>query len=209
MHNMNEGGPDAARFDALYNDINSEDINKIKTTITLLNTELCMANESMKNVIKPDRFIKLLVNYLDNQHDPSLMVQSSNCLLTMLDLFPEASETIIDYEGLRVLESKGKSIEYIDVAEDCIKLLNKIAETCPNEILSSNSALNYLNVIDFFDKHVQDVIMDLVKKLFNIGVWNKNIKEHAAIVVNKCACINLEDESSSIKPLETFATLLQ
>lgn len=77
-----------------------------------------MANESMKNIIRPDRFVKTLLKHLDNDFDPGLMVQASNCLLTMLDLHPESAEAIIDFEGLRVIESKGQSIEYIDVAEN-------------------------------------------------------------------------------------------
>jgi len=32
------------------------------------------------------------------------------------------------------LRNKGKNFEYIDVAEDCVKLMDKIAESCPSEV---------------------------------------------------------------------------
>lgn len=49
---------------------------------------------------------------------------------------------------------------------------------------------------------MQDLIMDLVKKLFNTGIWSRKTKAYAIAVVNKCSAINLDDESTSIKPLE-------
>ena len=135
---MNDMGIDASKFDDLYNSIAFDSPDTVKTKITELNTHLLMAHEGMKNMIRPDRFIKSLITHLDNKVDSSLMLQSSNCILSLLDLFPEQAETIIEHDGLKVLESKGQTIEYIDVAEDCIKLLNKIAEQCPVEVLNSN-----------------------------------------------------------------------
>lgn len=104
----------------------------------------------------------------------------------MLDLFPDSAEVIIDFDGLNVLESKSQSINYIDVAEDCIKLLNKLAEQCPNEVMGSECAMNFINFIDFFDKNVQGTIMNMIRHFFGVGVWNKNIKKFSEVVVNKC-----------------------
>ena len=104
----------------------------------------------------------------------------------MLDLFPDTAEIIIDFNGLNVLESKSQEINYIDVAEDCIKLLNKLAEQCPSEVMSSGCAMNFINFIDFFDKNVQGTIMNMIRKFFGVGVWNKNTKKFSEVVVNKC-----------------------
>jgi len=106
----------------------------VKNIIAQLNTEICMSNESMKNQMRPDRFVKILLKHLDSGRDSQLMLSASNCLLTIIDIFPEISETIIRHKGLEVLEEKGKNFEYIDVAEDCVKLLDKIADSCPTEV---------------------------------------------------------------------------
>ena len=151
------------KFETYLEDLRSMDNAKIKNTISMLNTELWMANESMKCNIKPRRFVCPLLKILGHQPDPSLMILASNCLFSLIDLAPEVCETIVDEKGLKILEDKGKAIEYIDVAEDCVKLLNKIAENCPSEVLKSGWAINFLNIIDFFDKSSQDIIMDLVK----------------------------------------------
>lgn len=211
MHMHGEGDGNN-KFDLLYSDLQTHDVAKIRNAITLLNTELWMSNETMKGLIRPDRFVRPLLNQLNNQADPSLMLLASNCLLSLIDLLPEISETIIEEKGLKILEEKGKSFEYIDVAEDCVKLLDKIAENWPAEVWQSGSALNFLNFIDFFDKSVQNIIMDLVKKcigeFYNLSQWNKQMKECLKFICNKSATLTLLDDSILIKTLECLALLL-
>lgn len=77
-----------------------------------------MASESIKCNIKPRRFVNPLLKILGNQPDPSLMILASNCLFSLIDLAPETCDIIVDEKGLKILEEKGKLIEYIDVAED-------------------------------------------------------------------------------------------
>lgn len=77
-----------------------------------------MANETMRCNIKPRRFVNPLLKILGCQPDPSLMILASNCIFSLIDLAPEVCEIIVDEEGLKILEEKGKCIEYIDVAED-------------------------------------------------------------------------------------------
>jgi len=49
-----------------------------------------MANESMKGMIRPSRFVVPLLQALGHQPDPSLMILASNCLISLIDLVPEA-----------------------------------------------------------------------------------------------------------------------
>jgi len=119
---------DVLKFDNLLLNLQDDSLDIVKNTISLLNTEFFMANESMKQIIKPNRFVGVLLSHLRSEIDASLMVMASNCLLSLIDLFPEISETIVDEKGLKTLEEKGKSFEYIDVAENSVKLLEKIAE---------------------------------------------------------------------------------
>lgn len=211
MHMHGEGDGNN-KFDLLFSDLQTYDVAKIRNAITTLNTELCMANETMKGLIRPERFVRPLLNQLNNQVDPALMLLASNCMLSLIDLLPEISETIIEEKGLKILEEKGKSFEYIDVAEDCVKLLDKIAENCPAEVWQSGCALHFLNFIDFFDKSVQNIIMDLVKKcigeFYNLNQWNKQMKECLKFICNKSATLSLLDDSILIKTLECLALLL-
>mmetsp|Transcript_30773 Transcript_30773/g.30293 ORF Transcript_30773/g.30293 Transcript_30773/m.30293 type:complete len:119 (-) Transcript_30773:342-698(-) len=118
----------------------------------------------MKRAMRPERFVKPLLTHLENGLDSALMLSCSNCLLTIIDIFPEVSETIIAQKGLKILEEKGKNFEYIDVAEDCVKLLDKIADTCPGEVWSTGCGSHFLSFMDFFDMNVQKIIMDLTLK---------------------------------------------
>lgn len=117
QHRMHQD-QDSSKFDMLFEELNSDDMDKVKNGISILNTELCMSNESMKNMIKPDRFVKPLLTQLQIGLEPSVMILASTCLLTLTDLLPEIAEVIIDEGGLNILEEKGKNFEYIDVAED-------------------------------------------------------------------------------------------
>ena len=45
--------------------------------------------------------------------------------------------------------------------------------------------MNFLNFIDFFDRNVQNTILNIVKHFFGAGIWNKNVKNYAVVVVNK------------------------
>lgn len=151
------------KFDNLLEELKSNNPDVVKNTVCMLNTEFWMASESIKCNIKPRRFVNPLLKILGNQPDPSLMILASNCLFSLIDLAPETCDIIVDEKGLKILEEKGKLIEYIDVAEDWVKLLNKIAENCPSEVLKSGCAINFLKIIEFFNRPSQDTIMDLVK----------------------------------------------
>lgn len=98
--------------------LESDDLEAVKITIGELNTEFYMSNESHKSRIKPRRFIKPLLNFLSNEFDPELMMKASNCLVSLIDLFPEMSDHLIDENGLKIIEEKGTNIQYIDVTED-------------------------------------------------------------------------------------------
>jgi hypothetical protein len=165
----------------------------------------------MKNQIKPDRFVCILLSHLSSS-DPSLMILASNWILTLVDLLPEVSDTIIDENGLNILEDKGKAFEYIDVAEDCIKILDKIAVNCPLDVWKTGWVSHFLGFIDFFDKSVQGIIMDLVKKwsneFYSLNQYNEEIKQWFTIVTNRWASLNLSDGDMLLKNLEWITLLL-
>ena len=211
QNRFERGNEEEEKFETFYADLTSGDLDKIKTAITLLNTEVCMSNESAKNAIQPDRFVRPLLTQLANDFDPSLMVQASNCLLTLIDLFPDISETIIDEKGLKTLEEKGKNFQYIDVAEDCIKLLDKIADNCPSEVWQTGCCSHFLGFIDFFDKSVQGFIMDLTRKgmeeFYSVSQWNEEFKQCFQIICNRCLNLNFQDGKMLIKHLECLNIL--
>ena len=107
-----------SKFDKILKNLESDDVEAVKITIGDLNTEFYMSNESHKGSTKPRRFIKPLLNFLGNKFDPELMMKASNCLVSLIDLFPEMSDHLIDENGLKVIEEKATNIQYIDVTED-------------------------------------------------------------------------------------------
>lgn len=75
---MRQDDPNLAQFDVLFESIENDDIDTVKSKITELNTQLLLAHEGMKHHIGPERFIKVLLKHLDNKFDSALMLQCSN-----------------------------------------------------------------------------------------------------------------------------------
>lgn len=200
------------KFDNLFNQLQTDNIEDLRNTLAMLNTEIWMSNESMKGAMRPDRFVKPLLTHLNNGVDSSLMLSCSNCLLTIIDIFPEISETIISQKGLKILEEKGKNFEYIELAEDCVKLLDKIADTCPGEVWSTGCGSHFLNFMDFFDANVQKIIMDLtlkcIKEFCSLRQWSDEVKQWVSLIVKKCSMLSFTDGDMLIKNLECLSTFL-
>ena len=68
----------------------------------------------------------------------------------ILDLVPQAAGILILNEGVPVLCQKIQNFEYIDVAENAIRALEKISIEHGAAILYSQGLSIMINMIDFF-----------------------------------------------------------
>ena len=67
--------------------------------------------------------------------------------------------------------------------------MDKVADTCPSEVWMTGCASHFLGFMDFFDKSIQNVIMDLVLKVIkefcSLKQWNEEVKQCVSLIVNK------------------------
>ena len=128
---------------------------------------------------RPDAFVKALLAQFDAQPpafdteeippelalelglvsgetaNPELMILACRCLSNLIEALPSSSLQIIHHDGVQVLVQKLLSIEYIDLAESILSILDKMSGEYPTAILKGNGLMASLQYIDFFNIHVQ------------------------------------------------------
>ena len=77
-------------------------------------------------------------------------VQASLSIVHILDLIPQSAGILIINEGIPVLCQKLQNFEYVDVAENAIRALEKISTENGSALLESKALEIMINMIDFF-----------------------------------------------------------
>ena len=69
-----------------------------------------------------------------------------------------------------------------------------------------------MNIIDFFDKSVQTIILDLLKKCIrefsSFNQWSSQMQECLTFLSNKCSYLDISQESILEKALDCLGLLI-
>lgn len=112
--------------------------------------------------INPSALVKALVEYLEP--DPfdldfdlgaELMILSCRCLYNLIEANPSCSVAVAHSKGVQALVDKLMEIQYIDLAEMALKVLEKVSLDFPSAVLKANGLFAALQFLDFFSIHVQ------------------------------------------------------
>ncbi|KAJ3099309.1 Ubiquitin fusion degradation protein 4 [Phlyctochytrium planicorne] len=93
---------------------------------------------------------------------PDLMLMSCRCLLNLIEANPPCLASIVHNGCVELLVAKLMEIEYIDLAEVSLSVLNKVAVDYPAAVIKANGLMACLQFIDFFSLHVQRTSMTIV-----------------------------------------------
>ena len=93
---------------------------------------------------------------------PELILLSCRCLANLIEALPTSSIYVIQNKGIEALMEKLMNIEYIDLAEQVLTVLEKISHDYPAVILKADGLRAALQYIDFFGLHVQRTAVALV-----------------------------------------------
>jgi len=114
--------------------------------------ELLISNDQIAEEVNCQYLIKSLIDLLDNfQHIPEIALNSIVCLNAFLDLNPLFTTTIVKNGGIPKIVMMTQNIEYIDIAENAIKTIEKISTENTLVLLENEALMNILNLIDFFE----------------------------------------------------------
>lgn len=92
---------------------------------------------------------------------PDLMLLALRCLSNLLEALPSTTAIIMHCGGVPVLVGKMKEIEYIDLAESVLSVLQKVATEYPVHVLRADGLNAVLGYIDFFALSTQRVAVNI------------------------------------------------
>lgn len=152
------------------NALSSGDDFELLQFISELSSELAIAQEDFLATIHLPQLIGVLIQCLHKENLPDIPYYSMSCLASLVDSLPHASGIIVSSGGIPVLTSKLLNFEFIDLAENSIKVLEKISIEHAGSILSDGAFENMVQTMDFFENSVQKRILNIavnVGKSFN------------------------------------------
>lgn len=101
-------------------------------------------------------------NSFSPQLAPDLMILACRCLCNLIFAYPPALSLLAHSNGISALVEKLMEIEYIDLAETALKVLEEVSVEFPSTILKANGLFASLQFIDFFGIHVQRTAVAIV-----------------------------------------------
>ena len=119
-------------------------------------TELSLANDSVADDSNCQNVIKELIELLDKFYTlPEISISSIQCINHFLDIYPRFTSIIIKTGGIPKIVVMTQNIEYIDLAENAIKALEKMSYENPYALLENDAFVAMLSLIDFFDLNLR------------------------------------------------------
>ena len=84
-----------------------------------------------------------------------LQLLACHCFSNLLEALPQSVHAMARGGAIPVLISKLREITFIDLAEQVLQVLERIAPTYPNAIVREDGLVALLQYVDFFNIHVQ------------------------------------------------------
>ena len=166
------------KFDGIMRNLKSMDPSEQFMAVQELNEVMSMATEDSigpgsGSGFVAESFIHALVGLISGEmnalgvENPELQLLACRCIENMLEAVPlPSTHRAIENSGvIGALCMKLASIEYIDVAEQSISLLSKLAADHKREILEHGGLTALLSFLDFFPISVQRIAVQCASNL--------------------------------------------
>eukprot|EP00741_Cyanophora_paradoxa_P011200 tig00020554_g10820.t1 len=132
-------------------------------------TELCevlsMGTEESMSSFSVEQFVPVLVELLNAEHNPDIMLLSTRALTHLMDALPQACGAIAHFGAVPIFCSRLLTIEYIDLAEQSLQAIEKLSHEHPSVVLRAGGLMASLSYLDFFATGVQRVAVSTAANL--------------------------------------------
>ncbi|KAL6521022.1 E3 ubiquitin-protein ligase upl4 [Orobanche gracilis] len=137
-----------------------------------------------------DSFSPVLVKLARHESSPDIMLLAIRAITYMCDQNDRSSRFLVRHDAVPVLCQRLLTIEYLDVAEQCLQALEKLSREQPMACLRSGAIMAALTYIDFFSTTVQRValstVVNICKKLSSDS--SPHFMEAVPILCNLLQC---------------------
>ncbi|KAJ0235097.1 HECT domain-containing protein [Hirschfeldia incana] len=156
-------------------------------------TELCevlsFCTEDSFSTVMADTLSRVLVKLANHESNADIMLLAIRAITYLSDVYPRSVAFLVKHETLPALCQRLLTIEYLDVAEQCLQALEKISKDDPVACLNAGAIKAVLSYIDFFSTSLQRVAV--------------------STVVNICREISSESPSPFMDAVPMLCNLLQ
>ena len=159
------GGRVPEHYQDLLTLLRSEDLMEVMQGVSQLSSELVMAQDDVLSTFPLDLMTPALVDCLRKDTIEDVGMYAINCLNQLAEALPNVCGIIAACNGIPALCAKLVNLSYIDVSEQAIKLLEKLAYEHAPQILQEGGLCTLLNVMDFFEAPTQRQILGLLSNL--------------------------------------------
>lgn len=149
-------------FQELLNRMQSEDVMEVLQAVCQISMDLAVAPEDLFSNLPLEAIVNALVAALHNEVIPDISLYAILSLHSIVDTIHNATRLIAAAGGIPALTSKLMNLDFIDLAENTIKLLEKLSYEHCNALMKEQALSTMLNMIDFFDMNTQKRILNIV-----------------------------------------------
>ncbi|KAF9593401.1 hypothetical protein IFM89_022662 [Coptis chinensis] len=199
-------------FRALIDKISSKLITSNNSDESLLSgqlvalTELCdilsfTTSDASNSTL--EKLSPVLVSLAKQEMSPDVMLFSIRAITYLCDASHRSTSFLVKHHVVPALCSPLLSIQYLDVAEQCLQALQKISQIHPLHCLQAGAIMSILTYIDFFPSSVQRVGVTTIANICKRLPSNCSAQLMEAVPV-MCNLLNYDDH----KLVENVATCL-
>ncbi|KAH7656854.1 E3 ubiquitin-protein ligase TRIP12 protein [Dioscorea alata] len=192
------------RLEGIVPRLGDADFGAVLAVLTELCEVLSFCMEDTLSRPAMEGLVAALVRLAGTEAYPDVMLLSIRALTYLCDIMPRAVDVVVRHEALPVLCGRLMVIEYLDVAEQCLQVLEKISKRQPVACLQAGVVMAVLNYVDFFSTTIKRVALTTVA-----NVCKKLSVERSSSVMDAvpilCNFLQYDDDH---KLIETAATCL-
>lgn len=195
----------ASRLRELLNNLRQDDLSIQLIALQELSELLLVSNEdNLSGHFSPDAFVKELVQLMNKEESPEVMLLACRCLANLMEALPASVANVVYGNAVPVLCQKLLEISFIDLAEQALSTLEKISMEYPGSIVREGGLTACLSYLDFFATSTQrtavttaanccrnipedsfPVVRDVMPTLLNVLNSNdQRVVEQAALCVS-------------------------
>ncbi|KAJ1555410.1 Ubiquitin fusion degradation protein 4 [Nowakowskiella sp. JEL0078] len=138
----------------------------VKALVAILKGSSSTNSLGFEDEIPPELLAEMdLFNEGSGIVNSEILLLAGRCLSNLLEANPSSSGQIVQHGGVQILVSKLTEIQFIDLAEQMLQVLEKISADYPGAIFRANGLIAVLQFIDFFNLHVQRTCVTIAANL--------------------------------------------
>ncbi|CAH2074396.1 unnamed protein product [Thlaspi arvense] len=145
------------------------------TVLTELCEVLSFGTEDSLSSSMADKLSPMLVRLAKHESNADIMLLAIRAITYLCDVYPPSVAFLVRHETIPALCQRLLTIEYLDVAEQCLQALEKISRDQPVACLNAGAIMAVLSFIDFFSTSIQRVaistVVNICRKLPSESPW--------------------------------------